>query len=118
MIQPIIENAIYHGMEYMDGDGLIDIDAFAQDGDLLFKITDNGMGMTSDVVERLLTPSADSAHLESVSGGSGIGLLNVQERIQLYFGKEYGLTIDSEPDEGTTVTIRLPARVYETEDGL
>ncbi|MDR2649488.1 MAG: sensor histidine kinase [Clostridiales bacterium] len=110
IIQPIIENAIYHGMEYMDGDGLIVIDSYLENGDLYFKITDNGMGMTEEVVAGLLTGPAARA---GVGGGSGIGLYNVQERIHIYFGREYGLTIESEPDEGTRVLIRLPARVYD-----
>ena len=65
--------------------------------------------MTEEQVESLLTGEA-AVHS---SRGSGIGVKNVNERIRLYFGEDYGLTIDSEPDEGTTVTIHLPALTKE-----
>ena len=65
--------------------------------------------MTEEKVESLFT---DTAHVAS-KRGSGIGVRNVNERIKLYFGAEYGLSIESEPDEGTTVTAHLPAISYE-----
>lgn len=109
MLQPLVENAIYHGMEFMDGDGLIEIRSWKEGDDLWFSIQDNGLGMTEEQVESLLS---DAPHVAS-GRGSGIGVKNVNERIRLYFGEEYGLRIDSEPDEGTTVTIRLPAIPYQ-----
>ena len=112
VVQPIVENAIYHSMEFMDGDGLIEIRAGVEDGRLTITVTDNGLGMTPDVVERLLTTGPESNRPGSSKKGSGIGLKNVQERIRLYFGAEYGVSIDSEPDEGTTVTLHLPAVPY------
>ena len=72
-------------------------------------VEDNGLGMTEEQVERLFT---DTGHVPS-RRGSGIGVKNVNERIHLYFGKNYGLSIESEPDEGTTVRIHLPAIAYE-----
>ncbi|MCI8661316.1 MAG: sensor histidine kinase [Lachnospiraceae bacterium] len=105
MLQPLVENAIYHGMEFMDGDGEILVKAAIEDGKLLFTIADNGLGMTSEQVEGLLTGKTHG----SSRRGSGIGVKNVNERIRLYFGEEYGLFIWSEPDEGTTIQIRLPA---------
>lgn len=110
MLQPIVENAIYHGMEFMDGDGEICIRAWREDDDLYMSVSDNGLGMTQEQVERLFS---DEKHVPS-KRGSGIGVKNVNERIRLYFGKDYGLSIDSEPDEGTTVTAHLPAVSYET----
>lgn len=109
MLQPLVENAIYHGMEFMDGDGEILVKAKKAGEELWFTIADNGLGMTPNKVEGLLTGETKSA-----SGkGSGIGVKNVNERIRLYFGESYGLTILSEPDEGTTIKIRLPAVSYE-----
>ena len=70
-------------------------------------MADNGPGMPEEVVERLLDQG--SAYAAAGSKGSGIGLRNVHRRIQLTFGREYGLTILSEPDDGTVVRIRLPA---------
>ena len=117
VVQPIVENAIYHSMDFMDGDGLIDIRAATDGKDLTITIADNGLGMPPDVVERLLTAPPPPGPQSGGRRGSGIGLRNVQERIRLYFGPAYGVTIQSEPDEGTVVTLRLPAVPYgEMED--
>lgn len=109
MLQPLVENAIYHGMEFMDGDGEILVRAGLQDGKLCFLVADNGLGMTEEQVEQILT---GQPHISS-RRGSGIGVKNVNERIRLYFGEEYGLSIDSEPDEGTRIRICLPAVSYQ-----
>lgn len=105
MLQPLVENAIYHGMEFMDGDGEIEIRAVRDGEELLLTIRDNGLGMTEEQVESLLS---ERPHVTS-RRGSGIGVKNVNERIRLYFGEQYGLSIQSEPDEGTRIDIRLPA---------
>ena len=107
IVQPILENAIYHGMDYADGDGKICVRAFREGEDTVIEVADNGLGMPEEVVERLLDQG--SAYAAAGSKGSGIGLRNVHRRIQLTFGREYGLTILSEPDDGTVVRIRLPA---------
>ena len=104
--QPILENAIYHGMAYADGDGEILIHAFREGDDVIIDVQDNGPGMPEEVVEHLLDPGRSN---KKSRGGSGIGVRNVHQRIQLTFGTEYGLTIISEPDEGTTVRTRIPA---------
>ncbi len=109
MLQPLVENAIYHGMEFMDGDGEILIRASKKGDELLFSIEDNGLGMCPEQVERLLT---DTSHVPS-RRGSGIGVRNVNERIRLYFGEDYGLEIDSEPDEGTRIYSHLPVVFYD-----
>ena len=111
MLQPLVENAIYHGMEFMDGDGEIDVKVFKEDDSLYFTITDNGLGMSEDMVETLL-----SKDFVPSKKGSGIGVKNVNERIKLYFGSEYGLKVESEPDEGTKITIHLPAVAYGEND--
>ena len=111
MLQPLVENAIYHGMEFMDGDGEIDVKVFKENESLYFTITDNGLGMSEDMVETLL-----SKDFVPSKKGSGIGVKNVNERIKLYFGSEYGLKVESEPDEGTKITIHLPAVVYGEND--
>lgn len=108
MLQPLVENAIYHGMEFMDGDGEILLKVWKEDADLYFCVIDNGLGMTDEQVANLFT---GASHVES-RRGSGIGVKNVNERIKLYFGEEYGLSIESEPDEGTTVRIHLPVVPY------
>ena len=107
IVQPILENAIYHGMDYADGDGRICIQAFREREDVIIEVADNGPGMPEEVVERLLDQGG--AYASADTKGSGIGLRNVHRRIQLTFGRAYGLTIFSEPDDGTVVRIRLPA---------
>ena len=109
ILQPVAENSIYHGMEFMDGDGEILVKAELKDGDTVLTVEDNGLGMTQETVEKLL--SGTGPHAPS-RRGSGIGVRNVHERIRIYFGEPYGLEIHSEPDEGTRVTIRMPAVPY------
>lgn len=108
MLQPLVENAIYHGMEFMDGDGKISVKVYRENESLWFCISDNGLGMTAVQVEGLM---GEKEHVAS-KRGSGIGVKNVNERIKLYFGEDYGLSIQSEPDEGTIITIRLPVQIY------
>lgn len=108
IIQPLLENAIHHGMECMDGDGEVSVRAYLKDGDLYIDVSDNGMGIPAEICDTLLT---DQSRIRSK--GSGIGLRNVHERIQLCYGRPYGLTIFSEPDVGTTVRIRLPRVEYD-----
>lgn len=109
VVQPIVENAIYHSMDFMDGDGVIQIHAAAAEGILSITVDDNGLGMPPDVVERLLSGEENT---KTTGHGSGIGLKNVQDRIRLYFGAQYGVQIESEPDEGTRVTLTMPAVPY------
>ena len=105
IVQPVLENAIYHGMAYADGDGEITVRAFQDGGDVCIEVTDNGPGMPEEVVRGLL----EGAGPNTGAKGSGIGFRNVHQRLRLNFGEPYGLTILSEPDDGTTVRIRLPA---------
>lgn len=105
IIQPILENAIYYGMEAMDGDGEITVSGYERDGEIYIDVTDNGIGMPPEQVETLLKEG-----VQKRKRGSGIGLQNVDQRIRLYFGESYGLHIESEPDEGTRVTIHLPMK--------
>lgn len=104
IVQPLVENAIYHGMEYMYGDGEICVRAYKRDEKLFMEVEDNGPGMTREQTENLLNGTLKSSRRK----GSGIGFFNVQERIKLYYGEEYGITLESEPDEGTIVRICLP----------
>ncbi|MBS5951291.1 MAG: sensor histidine kinase [Clostridium sp.] len=110
IIQPLIENAIYHGMEYMSGEGDILVKSYKKNEDLYIDIIDNGLGMLQEVADKLLTEEVNNQQRK----GSGIGLKNVHERIKLYFGVEYGLEIYSEPDEGTIIRIHMPAIEFES----
>lgn len=108
ILQPLVENAIYHAMEFMDDDGELLVKSRIIDGEMVLSVTDNGCGMTQERAKALL-----SGDFVQTGKGSGVGLRNVQERIQLVFGEAYGLRIHSEPDEGTCVEIHLPAISYE-----
>jgi len=103
IVQPLVENAIYYGVQHMDGDGEISIHGYEKDGDIYIDVSDNGMGIPPETASTLLVNKAKTR-----GKGSGIGLWNVNQRISLYFKGEYGLAIESELDEGTTVTIHLP----------
>lgn len=107
ILQPLVENSIYHAMEFMDGDGEIEIKGWKENDNVKLLIRDNGCGMTEEEVNHLL-------YGEPVVSpkGSGVGVRNVQDRIQLLFGEEYGLSIKSEPDEGTDVLVTIPAVAY------
>ncbi|MCR5509367.1 MAG: sensor histidine kinase [Lachnospiraceae bacterium] len=103
IVQPLLENAIYYGVEHMVGEGEIKIRGVERDGDIYLSVSDNGMGIPEETLATLLTDKARSR-----GKGSGIGLWNVNQRIQIYFKGDYGLMIESELDVGTTVTIHLP----------
>ena len=111
VIQPLLENAIYYGVEGMDGDGEIKVKGYRKDQDIYIEVSDNGFGMPQDVVDALLTEN------ERVpKKGSGVGLINVYNRIRLRFGNAYRLEIESIPDEGTIVRIHLPYVIYSSEN--
>ncbi len=99
-LQPIIENAIYHGLNRMVDEGEIHIVLKSEENDIIFLITDNGVGMRPEEAEGILNREPGDL--------TGIGIKNVNDRIKIYFGEKYGLTIQSELDEGTQVTIRMP----------
>lgn len=103
ILQPIIENAVYHGMKSMSGEGEVIINLSSNNEDIIIEVIDNGEGMSEQQVY-------DIMHKEVVSSshGSGIGVRNVDQRLKVCFGSEYGIEIESEIDEGTTVRIKIP----------
>ena len=113
ILQPILENAIYYGVGDMDKDEnpRIVVRGWKQEQDIYIAVSDNGIGMRHEDVENILTGDQ-----KAIKHGSGVGLINVHTRIRLMFGKKYGLIVESEPDEGTTVTIHLPAVPYTREN--
>ena len=123
ILQPILENAIYHGMEGMDEDGEILVSGRIQreaDGrrSVLLSVKDNGFGMTEEKAKALLekTESDYSSFSSQKKRGSGVGVINVHRRIQLRFGAMYGLRVISAPDEGTDVQVLLPAIPFTEEN--
>ena len=99
-LQPIIENAIYHGVNGLVDEGHIEIRVRAEGEDVLFTVEDNGVGMEPEQIEEIFRRKPD--------GKSGIGIKNVNDRLKIWFGDAYGITIESVPDEGTKVTVRMP----------
>ena len=104
-LQPIIENAIYHGINGLVDEGEITIAIRPEGEDILFVVADNGVGMEPAQIEAMLRKER--------SDRTGIGIKNVNDRLKIYFGEKYGITIDSEPDVGTSVTLRMPKIVKE-----
>lgn len=111
ILQPILENAIHYGVREMDDMGEIHVRGIRQNGEIILSVTDNGMGIPEDEIEFLLMDT-QRVHKK----GSGVGLVNVNNRIKILFGEKYGLHIESEPDVGTTVSIRIPAVPYSEEN--
>ncbi len=106
IIQPILENAIYHGLTEDECD--IFVTAYPRDKGVVIDVSDTGVGIPEEILSTLLVDTG----ADRQSKGSGIALINVDRRIKLAFGESYGLSISSVPDEGTTVSIFLP-RIYE-----
>ena len=99
-LQPIIENSINHGLDLMVEEGRIDVQVRMDGDDIIFSVRDNGVGMSEEQIEAIM-------HSEQTDR-TGIGIRNVNDRLRIYFGKNYGLHITSEPDVGTCVEIRMP----------
>lgn len=110
-LQPIVENAIYHGLETRPEGGIITLSLEQSGGYLVIRVSDNGIGMTESqllaINEKLRVSTLVSVPLSSKKG-SGIALGNVNRRIRLTFGDEYGLSVSSAPNIGTDVEILLP----------
>jgi len=111
LLQPIVENAMIHGLEEKGSGGLIGISITCTEDKLLIIVSDNGCGMTTEKLRVLL----DEFHAGKERAGSSIGLHNIQRRLIMFYGEDYGLTISSQPDVGTKVTISLPLHWKEDE---
>ncbi len=111
-LQPIVENAIHHGLEKRVGTGLIMIRAFTTDSHLILRVEDNGVGVSTEDLARIRErlhhhPNAARRDLSGL-GKNGIALVNVHQRLQLFFGEQYGLSISSVRDGGTQIEYSLP----------
>lgn len=103
ILQPIVENAIFHGLAEFEEDGVITIRIQPRGSDIVIEVCDNGIGMDQHTIQNFMEDKLEA------DKGTGIGLHNVQRRIQLHFGKPYGMQVASQIGEGTTFTILLPA---------
>ena len=111
IIQPIIENAVYHGLEMKVGSGIVNLTITKDENKIFIKVYDDGIGIDGYTLYRLqqnLAKSLDDDTDNDIVIGSSIGIINVHKRIRLLYGEDYGLEISSKIAEGTTVTIILP----------
>ncbi len=106
VLQPLVENALYHGIEYKEGKGLIRIvGGYKENGersDIILQVIDNGVGIDHDALQHIFD------HKKGKTTENGIGIPNIQERLHLYYGLEYGLLFESTKGEGTIVTVCIP----------
>ena len=116
-LQPIVENAIYHGIEQIAEDTNIYVKGTLEDGDCIIEITDSGKGMTEEQVQKLyrrMNGEIETDEIEADGGsGNGIGLKNVQDRIKINFGEKYGITIASKLGCYTKVSVRIPQTYFD-----
>lgn len=109
ILQPLVENALYHGIDELDRPGQISISGWENPETIVFEIRDNGIGMTEQKIEEIF--SKDTGEKK------GYGIKNVDERIKLYFGEKYGLTILSAVGVGTTVRVTIPKAKFKEQGG-
>lgn len=103
VFQPIVENAVFHGLEPKEGPGTLNITAWEEDGKTVFCIEDDGIGMDEDTLRALNNSLMGGADGEMF----GIGLRNVNERIRMHYGSSFGLHVQSQLGTGTRVTLRI-----------
>ena len=108
LLQPLVENALYHGIKPRRGGGLIRVTGRQEGDSLLFCVSDTGAGMPPERLQAIRAALRDNSVDISSERGSGFGLKNVNLRIRLYYAQEEGLTIDSDSG-GIRVSFRLPA---------
>ncbi|MBM7567738.1 sensor histidine kinase [Paenibacillus sacheonensis] len=114
LIQPLIENAFYHGLELKQGKGKLAVAIRREQDTVIVQVTDDGLGISAERLEQL-NEQFRSAMSGVARSGSSVGLANVHARMQLYFGSGYTMSIDSEPGVGTEITLVLPTIRSESE---
>lgn len=110
VLQPIVENAIYHGIKFKDTMCLLCVRGYSEGENIFIKIIDNGIGMTQETLDHIFDEHKDNHK------SNGVGVNNVQMRLQLYYGKNYGISYESTPGEGTTATITIPMKKVQGEN--
>lgn len=102
ILQPLVENAVQHGIEGREGPGTVTLVAEDRDEEVFVSVTDNGVGIPPEVRDAILSDHPSS-------GGKGrVGLSNVRDRLRVTYGERYRLSIESSPGEGTTVSFCVP----------
>jgi len=110
IVQPIIENALYHGLESTKNKGTVTVKVYRSEERIVFEIADDGVGMSSEQLHELRSLLSEPPAFSELGHRDkrSIGLKNVHSRISLYYGPEYGLSLVSELDKGTTVILNVP----------
>ena len=110
ILQPLVENALYHGLNYCTTGDIITIRAYTDNNSLIIDVHDNGQGMDIETLTKLQNSLSEEASFTELGhrNKQSIGLKNIHSRIELYYGKGYGLTVTSSQGEWTNVQIRLP----------
>ncbi|MCI1966774.1 MAG: sensor histidine kinase [Oscillospiraceae bacterium] len=118
ILQPIVENALYHGLQYCNFGDTIVIRGYVDSSVIYLSVTDNGIGMKPEQIQKLQSSLMEEPHFTELGqrNSQSIGLKNIHARIALYYGKGYGLSIKSSEHSGTTVTIKLPV-IQDEESG-
>lgn len=112
-LQPLVENAVFHGLEPKGGTGSIDIRIFTrEDSTICIDVTDDGIGISKEKITEILSGSSTS----KAEFFKEIGVNNVNKRLQYEFGEQYGIFITSELGHGTTMSVVIPARKYQQEE--
>ena len=110
-LQPIVENAIYHGIKNKRGGGKITVEGDFQGDDIIFRVRDNGIGMKDEELTKFRDYISGKIELDNSDknkSGSGFGMANVEKRIEMMYGPDYGVTVESKYNEGTIVTVLIP----------
>ena len=110
ILKPLVENALYHGLNYCTTGDAITIHAYTENSSLVIDVHDNGQGMDVETLIKLQSSLREEASFTELGhrNKQSIGLKNIHSRIELYYGKGYGLTVTSSQNEWTNVQIRLP----------
>ena len=104
VLQPIVENAIYHGLKYKESKGMLKVHGYELGERIIIDITDDGVGMDEETLKHIYDKHKVNYH------SNGVGVYNVQQRLVLYYGKEYGIIYHSEKGKGTTATVVIPKK--------
>ncbi|MNI82422.1 Sensor histidine kinase YpdA [compost metagenome] len=111
ILQPIVENSVYHGLESIDAGGYLHVSGHIDaNGDVCFQVADSGKGIAQEELDSIRAKlNLDySERVKNSLDGKNIGLSNINNRIKLMFGEDYGVEIQSQLGEGTTVTVKIP----------
>lgn len=112
VLQPVIENAIYHGLKYKESKGLLIVKGFMKNGNAVLQVIDNGVGMDEETLAHIY--DRHKVNYQS----NGVGVYNVQKRLQLYYGSAYGITYESKVGVGTTATITIPGNQEDSSEKI